>query len=172
MTALQTKTIEIDIDVHCAIEARRTTFDQSENAILREVFSLPKVTDGTGGPLPPDRRQRRTGTYVITLLEERFEKGSLKEAYTSCLLKLTELDPQFLERLSGKTTKSRRIVAQKPRDLYFRTPELSKQFASRLTDQWWVDTNLSRQQCEQRLKTACDVAGLRFGSDLALDFPD
>ena len=96
----------------------------------------------------------------------------MKAAYISCLRKLTERDPQFLVRLSEKTTRSRRIVAQNPRDLYFRRPELSKQFASRLTDQWWVDTNLSRQQCEQRLKTACDVAGLQFGDSLVLDFPN
>lgn len=38
--------------------------------------------------------------------------------------------------------------------------------------QWWVDTNLSQSQCESRLETACDIAGIKFGNDLVLDLPD
>ena len=41
---MRTTTIEIDIDVHRAIETRRTTFSQSQNAILREVLGLPEDT--------------------------------------------------------------------------------------------------------------------------------
>ena len=103
---------------------------------------------------------------------ERVEEGSVKAAYISCLRKFAELDPRFLERLSEKSTKSRRIVARGSNELYLKTPELAGKHALRLTGQWWVDTNLSRQQCEQRLKIACDVADVRFGDDLVLDFPN
>ena len=90
----------------------------------------------------------------------------------SCLRRLAELDPQILERLFEKPTKARRIVARRPEDLYLKTPRLAKEHAARLTDQWWVDTNLSRPQCVQRLKTACEVAGIEIGNELVLDFPD
>lgn len=172
---LVTKTIKIDIEVHRAIESRRQSFAQSENDILREVFGIP--SEPPQPPSPPGRPRRRhrrgiSGRYAFVLLEERVEEDSLKAAYMDRLRRLAELDAQFLERLSEETTKARRIVARRPEDLYLKRPELAEKFAVQLTDQWWVDTNLSRSQCEQRLKTACEVTGIGFGSDLVLDFPD
>ena len=172
---LVTKTIKIDIEVHRAIESRRQSFVQSENDILREVFGIP--TEPPQPPSPPKRPRRRrrrgtTGRYAFVLLVERVEEDSLGAAYMSCLRRLAELDPQIFERLYEKPTKARRIVARRPEDLYIKTPELAEKFAVQLTDQWWVDTNLSRLQCENRLETACEVTGIGFGSDLVLDFPD
>ena len=173
MEKSQTTSIPIDIDVYRAIEAHRKTFSQSQNDILREVFRLPEITFDTTEPLPPDPpKGRRTGTYVFTIRDERVEQNSLKAAYVSCILKLTELDSGFLEKLSAKTTKSRRIVAKDPRNLYLNNPSLHKKYALRLIDQWWIDTNLSRPQCEQRLEVACGIVGLQFGVDLKLDFPN
>ena len=174
MTALQTTNIKIDIEVHRAIENQRTTFGQSPNDILREVFKLPEpeVAAKTLGPImtaPTSRR--RTGTYVFVVSEKRVENDSLKAAYVNCLRTMAKHVPQFLERLSKEKTRARRIIAQKPEDLYLRSPELAEQHALPLENGWWVDTNLSQSQVEQRLKTACGVAGLQFGSDLELDFP-
>ena len=169
---LQTTKIAIDLDVHRAIENRRTDFDQSHNAILRNILGLPSDSPEMVGP---DRRQRRTGAYAFVLLGDRVEAGSLKEAYTNCLRKLGELDPQFFERLSRVTTRSRRVVARNPTDLYLKKPALAEKFAAPLTGPWWVDTNLSRPQCEQRLRMACEVVGIQFGrddGDLILEFPD
>ena len=53
MTASTTTTVEIDIDVHRAIEARRATFDQSHNDILRTVFGLSKAAPGLSEPMAP-----------------------------------------------------------------------------------------------------------------------
>lgn len=160
------KAIEIDLDVHRAIEARRTDFGQSHNDILREAFNL------TNGHSSADLSRRRTGTYAYELLGERVEEGSLQAAYMSGLVDIAKLKSGFLKQLSAQTTKSRRIVAREPEKLYLKTPELSEKYARPLEDGWWVDINLSRQQCEQRLKIACDVAGLRWGRDLVLDFPN
>ena len=43
----QMNAIDIDIDVHRAIEARRTDFGQSHNEILREVFNLTNSQSST-----------------------------------------------------------------------------------------------------------------------------
>ena len=171
MPAPHTRAIEIDLQVHRAIEAQRTAFTQTENDILRQVFN---ITESSTPPLPHDPAEspRRTGRYAFVLLGDGVEERSLKAAYMSCLRKLADLEPRILERLAGKPTRARRIVARKASDLYLRKPELAEKFAARLTGPWWVDTNLSRQQCEKRLRTACEVAGLKFGSDLVLDFPD
>ena len=164
MTAM--KAIEIDVDVHRAIESRRTDFDQSHNDILREAFNL------TNGHTSADPSRRRTGTYAYELLGARGEEGSLQAAYMSCLVDIAKQKSGFLEQLSTESTKSRRIVARDPEKLYLKTPELSGKYARPLEDGWWVDINLSRQQCEQRLKVACNVAGLKWGRDLVLDFPN
>ena len=169
---VKTTRIAIDLDVHRAIENSRTSFDQSHNAILREILDLPSSPPEM---VPPDRGRRRTGTYEFVLLGDKFEAASLKEAYTSCLRKLAERDPGFLERLSRLDTGRRRIVATKPADLYLRRPDLAEKHARRLTGRWWIDTNLSRPQCERRLRMACEAAGLQFGGDdgdLILEFPN
>ena len=90
----------------------------------------------------------------------------------SCLLNIAKHKSGFLEQLSTKSTKSRRIVARDPEKLYLKRPGLSEKYARALLDGWWVDINLSRLQCEQRLRTACDVAGLKFDRDLVLNFPN
>ena len=162
----QMNAIAIDIDVHRAIEARRTDFGQSHNEILREVFNLTNSQSST------DPSRRRTGTYAYELLGERVEEGSLQAAYMSCLVNIAKRESGFLERLSAVSTKSRRIVARDPEKLYLKRPELAEKYARSLRDGWWVDINLSRQQCEQRLKIVCDVAGLQWERDLVLDFPN
>ena len=168
---LQTTEIKIDIDVHRAIEARRATFTQSPNDILRAVFELPEASRPQA-PIHTPPKPRRTGTYAFELLGEKIDESSLKAAYKSILRRLAELDSRFLERLSERFTRSRRVVARNPRKLYLKKPELADDYAEQLTAEWWVDINLSRQQVEQRLKIACEVADLVFGDDLALDFPD
>ena len=161
----QTKPIEIDIDVHRAMERQRTSFDQSPNDILREVFKLP----ATQTPDPPSIRPvRKMGNHGFVLLGEETQAHSLKEAYMVCLRKLAELDEKFLERLAQERTRSRKIIALRPEQLYLRNPHLAEDFAQRLTGPWWVDLNLSRVQVEQRLSIACSVAGLSFGQDLKL----
>ena len=166
------KPIEIDVDVHRAIEAQRMTFDQSPNDILRTVFGLPDAAPGLSETVPfAPPTTRRTGRFTYTLLGEENEGGSRKEVYIGCLLKLAARDPQFLKRLSAEYTRGRRIIARTPSDLYIRTPELSKKnHHTLLTDGWWVDTNLSSQAIFKRFEIACEVAGLRFGEDLVLDF--
>ncbi|MYJ71368.1 MAG: hypothetical protein F4092_06280 [Rhodospirillaceae bacterium] len=172
----QTKKIDIDIDVNRVIEAKRTAFGQSHNAILREIFGL--TTSGPPPVAPVQQRtsksSRRTGTYAFNLIGERVEAGSLKAAYVTCLRKLSDLDAQLLERLSKVVIKTRRIVAKKPEDLYLRSPQLAEKYAAQFKDSWWIDTNLSRPQVEKRLEEACKLLGLKFGSsggDLILDFP-
>lgn len=163
-----TTKIDIDLDVHRTIEANRTGFEQTPNDILRELIGL-EAGQAEEGPSPT--RVRRTGKFRIQLLGDAIEADSLKDAYLACLRALSELDPQFLDRLTTKATRSRRIVAREKRDLYIRSPELARDFAEQLCRGWWVDTNLSRLQCKRRLEVACQVAGITYGDDLVLEFP-
>ena len=185
--------IKIDIDVYRAIEAKRTGFDQEHNDILREVFDLgtkphdpvaPLLHDavgtqqqagtaggmGPGGAVDhtPPTGNRRTGLFTVELRGKSFDAHNLREAYMLCLRLLSDLDPSFLDELSRRQTRARRIVARRKEDLYKNNPRLAAKFAMQLSVDWWVDTNLSRGQCEVRLRAACEVAGVGFGSDLKL----
>jgi len=152
--------VAIDLDVHIAIETRRTDLNQSQNAILRDILNLP--TRRTAAPAHAPRG-RRTGSWTFTLLGEDFTEDSLKEAYRVCLCKIAERDSGFLERLAQVPSKSRRIIARNPEDIYRANPRLAAKYAQRLDGTWWYDSNLSRLQMAQRLRTACTVAGLTFG---------
>ena len=152
-----TKTIKIDIEVHRAIESRRQSFAQSENDILREVFGIP--TEPPQPPSPPKRPRRRhhrgiTGRYAFVLLGERVEEDSLEGSVHELSATARGARATDLRAALREAYKGRRIVARRPEDLYLKTPELAEKFAVQLTDQWWVDTNLSRLQCEKRFKTA------------------
>jgi len=166
------KSIEIDLDVHREIELARTSFDESENQILRRVLKLDKPMS----PIPTGKSRRkglsrRTGTYRISVHQDEIVESSLKDAYKSALRMLAESDPGFLERLAEHKTSARRIVARTPADLYLKTPDLAAQFAERLVDDYWLDTNLSQQQIISRLRTAARVAKCQFGRDVAISFP-
>ncbi len=165
----RTTTIDIDFDVHRAIEANRTGFEQTPNDILRGLLGA----GAAHAEVHADRhtkRARRTGKFRIQLLGDVIEADSLKGAYLACLRALSDVDPEFLDRLTTKATRSRRIVARHKRDLYLRSPELALDFAELLCKGWWVDTNLSRLQCEKRLEVACQVAGIEYGHDLVPEF--
>ena len=106
--------------------------------------------------------------FTVELLGDSFEAHNLREAYKLSLRLLSDLDPSFLEGLSRRQTRARRIVARRKEDLYKNNPRLAGKFAMQLAIGWWVDTNLSRGQCEARLRTACEVAGIGFGCNLKL----
>lgn len=168
--------LKIDMDVYKAIEAARESFNESQNDILRRM-----LLRGTGAIIPPAnmqqqgvtvaRAERTTGDYGFLLNGQSFSFTSLKSAYRSCLLELAAQDPAFLPNLSKEETSARRIVATDPKELYKKTPHLADEFAEVLTEGWWYDTNLSQQQVESCLQTACKVADLKFGADLTLIFP-
>jgi len=172
MRTSQRTTIEIDIDVHRAIEARRTSFQERPNDILRGVFGIRNGSVELAESQPPIPKTRRTGAFAFSLHGNRVEARSLKEAYLGCLRALADMQPDFLEELGKLSTRARRIVAREPKDLFLKRPELAKKFAAPLAGGWWADTNLSRQQCERRLSLACDVAQISLGRDLVLELPD
>ena len=173
----KTTQIAIDLDVHQAIEQRRSDFDQTPNDILRTVFGLPPhravQTPRDPGPTRRQSNGRRTGRCAFTLFGKRVESGSRKDAHLACIEQLADLDDSFLPRLAQRATQARRLIARNPQDLYIRSPELYRDHAAPLAvngETWWIDTSLSGPACEKRIETMCEVAGLQFGKDLVLEF--
>ncbi|MBN2907560.1 MAG: hypothetical protein JXJ18_12695 [Rhodobacteraceae bacterium] len=177
---METKSIEIDTETNALIEARRKSFKETENDIIKRCLKQPPPNTGsqemTIKQLDVPRRDakkrssRSSGIYDFTLLGKPIQESSLRSAYLTCLRALQARDSGFFERLSLEETPGRRLVAKNPRDLYKKSPDLAESHAEKVDGIWYVDLNLSEPQVVQRLKIACRVAGLEFGSDLVLDF--
>lgn len=168
--------IAVDLQVYKAIEAKRVSFNQSHNDILKQWVSHAPLVGSSdtlkNTPTSQFTRKRVTGSYDFVLLGQAYHTPSLKEAYLKCLRLLSERFPTLLTSLSKVKYTNRRIISRDPLDLYLKSPHLAEKHAEKLTGDWWIDLNLNQRQVELRLDTACQNAGLKFGSDLQLDFPE
>ncbi len=157
------KQIDVDLDVHKAIEARRLSFGETENQILRRVFEIGMpATVSVRGVEPRERPSRRGGNYKSKLFGKEITSGSLKEVLKAAMLGIESQNPGFLEKLGGhRTVRGRRIVARKPEELYPGKPQLVENCAERLDSKWWFDTNVSFNQTRRYLRAIADIAGIK-----------
>lgn len=174
---LEMTEIWVDMDVHKAIEAHRVSFKQTKNDILRDVLGL-KGSDLTTTPPPTQplsegrvTRTRAIGNYSFQLDGSRHIEPKLIDAYLLLVRLLAKRDVEFLPALAKVTTRNRRVISREKTGLYLKSPHLAEHHAHKLMDGWWIDGNLSQEQVETRIKLACDVARVKFGTDLVLDFP-
>lgn len=111
----------------------------------------------TGGPSAAQR---------FILLGQRREASSWIDMLVQVLEELGARDATFLTRFGKARGRRRRYVALSRDDLYESRPDLSRRFAKRLANGWWLGTNYSRKDVLSILRKACEVAGIEFGVDL------
>lgn len=144
------KSIEIDLDVHRAIENGRLSFEESENDVLRRLLGIDVRRPAESRPAP--RLPRSSGAYSTHVGEKMIEANSLKELLRRVLLELERRWPGFLSSLAGQATpRGRHIVSGTAQGLYPNAPHLAG-LAEKVNDSWWFDTNVSRRQVEAYLK--------------------
>ena len=88
------------------------------------------------------------------------------------LTELANSDPSFLERCSQHPDaqgKKRRYIARNTHDLYPDRPDLAE-MSDPLPGGWFVATNLNNILKKAIIKLAAEVANLRYGSDLIVEF--
>ena len=167
------KQVGIDVDVNRMVEQHRRSFSESVNDILRRVLPLipPSETPPVRfAPSSPEsvRAIRTRGQWTVEIDDRRIAAGSLKAAYRTLLLALSERSPDFLARFAEEKGRSRRFVARTPGALYGASPHLAKDHAEPLTDGWYLDTNLSAAQVSARARIAARLCGLRYGADVRI----
>lgn len=59
--------------------------------------------------------------------------------------------------------------ARTKEELYPDRPDLCRDHSHQLKSGWWVGLNYSKEAIKGILSIACEVAGLRFGSDLRVN---
>jgi hypothetical protein len=45
-------------------------------------------------------------------------------------------------------------------------------YTTEIVPGWWLGTNIANRDKERLAKIACEVAGLKFGKDLVIEFPN
>ncbi|WP_417479299.1 hypothetical protein [Maricaulis maris] len=187
----ETGWLKLDLDAHRALEAQRVSLQESQLDILKRALLRADSAASVGSTATPRPRKqaahsqlkappadwhdkfgecdRRTGHFQVRLHEYVQFADSQKAAYRLALIWLEKKYPGTLERLASHPGgRGRRIVAADRETLYTRSPELAK-MAEKLTGDWYVDVNLSKEQKLSRLRTACRITGLEFGKDLVVD---
>ncbi len=187
----ETGWLKLDLDAHRALEARRVSLEESQLDILKRALLRADGTASAGSTAGPMSRKqaahsplkappadwhdkfgecdRRTGHFQVQLHDYVQFADSQKAAYRLALVWMEKTYPGTLARLASHPGgRGRRIVAADQETLYTRSPELAK-MAEKLTDDWYVDVNLSKAQKLSRLRTACRITGLEFGKDLVVD---
>ena len=141
---------------------------------VREVPDAPPPATKPGrrksSPEPQPATSRATGKINGYILENRAEEtGAANRTLAEVLKEFHRRDPNFMERYAGKTaTRRRRLVARDRKDLYPYSPDLAEKMSMDLENGWWLGHNLNAETIRRRIKTACEIAGVKYGSQLKL----
>jgi hypothetical protein len=119
-------------------------------------FDQPKLRAG--------KMTRRSGDHWFEFNGHRTECRSLKELLAEGLKSIEKSKPGTLEKLSRIKPRSRRIVAREPKQL-FESEHLIRDYAEKLTNDWWYGTNNSAAETDAWLERACTYADFKWGTE-------
>lgn len=95
------------------------------------------------------------------------EIGVANRTLAEVLKEFQRRDAGFMTRLASRTVgRTRRLVAQNREDLY--ETENQRESSLDLENGWWLRTNISTKSVRRNIELACQVAGVRFGTQLTL----
>ena len=96
------------------------------------------------------------------------ETGAGNRTLAALLTEFDRRDPDFMDRFAAKTSTAKRHLVDRNRDdLYISSPKL-KEYSLELGNGWWLGTNLGMSKIREYIETACNVIGVRLGSNLKL----
>ncbi len=119
-------------------------------------------------PPPPPPNTEEQFSFTFRERKETFTAGSKLIGAVFSLF--ASMDPDFCRQYSEKYHgRDRKYVAQTKEELYPGKP--GRQEAQPLPGGWWLGTHSGSEQKLQRIKEACQLAGLEFGRDLKVEMP-
>ncbi len=163
--------ISVSLTTWKAIESQRLSFDEDHDSIIRRALAVrtaQKRQIAQQLARPTMATIRRRGDLSVNIAGYVAQVANLKDAYITILSRLVKGRPSLFQMLLKEGNDRRRWIAMTPEALFPLSPHLARQFAHKLSRDWYVDTNLSRQQIEVRLAKACEIAGHRFGDDVKI----
>lgn len=136
------------------------------NSRLSQQVELPQRTAAPRESTESSRSGR------VVLFGQATTYGNYKDAMVAVLTELAKRDPSFLERCSQHPDargRKRRYIARTLEDLYPGRPDLHEA-SSKLPGGWYIGTNLNNAIKRVIIQMATEVAGLKFGKDVIVEF--
>lgn len=163
--------IDVTLGTYKAIEAARLSLTESHDDIVRRVLAAKRsartaALRESARATPPAPRRR--GDVSVDLFGRILPVANCKYAYLAILNALVRHKPSLLELLADEGTPRRRWVARSADALFSGSPHLARDHATAAHGDWFVDTNVSRKQIDQRLAVAAKLAGYRYGEDVRI----
>ncbi|MCQ3811741.1 MAG: hypothetical protein KTV68_14430 [Acidimicrobiia bacterium] len=170
-----------EVEGKCGIQPRHEDvehfFNQLASTPLSEVSPVRTRSAIATTPSPKPgrstlRRKSPTATRRIVgyrIRTSEFQCSSASATLVALLKDFQEQDPSFLSRLyedPRNHTRKRVLVSQRRSEMYSE-PRKDSEYKD-LGAGWWVGTNLSAQSITRKVELACDVAGVKFGTELTL----
>ncbi len=114
--------------------------------------------------------QQSLNSTGFVLHGQRHDCKNAAEVYLKVLDEFANHDPKFLERFASypKGRGKRPYIARSPEDLYPGSSHLIRN-AREVRPGWWIDVHLSNHQKERLIRMACEVASIRYGTDLRVN---
>ena len=109
------------------------------------------------------------GSKIIGFVLDGRQKdcGDGNKTLSEILKELQKRDHTFMARFAPKTIgRNRRLVSQDRNNIYAK--ESLQEMVRDLENGWWMGTNISTKVIRQSIETACEVAGVDFGTRLVL----
>ena len=111
----------------------------------------------------------RKSTIIGFILDgKRYDTRTGKRTLSEILKEFDRRASAFMENFAAQTaTPKKRLVARNREDLYIGSPHLIDS-SMPLENGWWLATINNTTQIRQHIQTACEVAGVKFDSQLRL----
>jgi len=122
---------------------------------------------------PHERLKQTTAKGVtITFLGQTFHRPDAVSAFIFLIQELAKRDPAFLESFATRAPgRTRNHISKVRSQVYPGKPELEASTVE-VSSGWWMGTNLANREKDRLTKIACDVAHLKFGVDVVVEFPN
>lgn len=105
----------------------------------------------------------------FTLLGTFHPAKSASSAYREVFRSLIARDAGFADHFAARAHgKKRRFLSRSKEELFPGRKDLQEGCAFAMPEGWWLGGNVSRASIVERLRLACEVAGLVYGTDLVL----
>src|SRR5271166_2997579 len=153
--------------------------DEQIEAFLRAPVSSSNFSTPSTFATPSTRySQEETPTEVSTraisfkLLGQVHTNPDAITALIFILQTIAKRDPNFLTNFAKKAPgRTRNHIAKVRSQVYPGKPDLEV-YTTEIEPGWWLGTNIANRDKERLARIACEVAGLNFGKDLIIKFPN
>lgn len=157
-------------------------------AFLKDIYSTsipptprPRSSRSTPATSAPRRRSaesaaassqtiRNRQSRIVGFILDRMEitSGNATQTLAEVVKEFHRRDSGFMARFADLTASDgRRLVAQNRDELYITSPHLTQNSLD-LQNGWWMGTNSNTTQKREYIRAACEVAGVKFGTQLKL----